>query len=542
MLYNILIFIISIVSAICIFKIIYKDKFDINNKFIILEITFLIIGFLVRLLSIQYIPNGLNVDEASAGYEGFSILNYGIDRHGNHFPVFLESWGGGQNALLSYLMIPFIKLFGLSVLAIRLPMAIIGCISLVLWFGILRKISNEKIARIGLIFFAICPWHIMKSRWGLESNLFPDIILLFSFILIIALQQKNKFLFYLSFAVAGLSAYAYGTSYFFLPIFIIGLMIVLLRKKEIKIVDAILGTLIVGIVSAPIIICVIINKFDLNQINLPFMTIPKLNIMRYENISSIFSGNFLINSINNFIDSVKIVVNQNDNLPWNALDISGITYKTSLIFTIIGIFVSFKNKEKIRYNYIFNIWLIVSILLMVVCDPNINRINIVWIPIIYYTILGISYIVTKIKDIESIIFISYIILFMIFMYEYFNQDYSEYFTFNTSMEQTINYINEINSDNKNVYISNSIKEPYIYCLFYNKYDTNNFIETVRYKDDTQSEFQTVLSFGNYYFEKINSIEKNNIYIIKEDNLKEYEIDENIWNIVKVKDYEVIYEK
>lgn len=47
----------------------------------ILIIIILIIGMLIRIFGIADMPNALNCDEASAGYEAFSILNYGIDRN-----------------------------------------------------------------------------------------------------------------------------------------------------------------------------------------------------------------------------------------------------------------------------------------------------------------------------------------------------------------------------------------------------------------------------------------------------------------------------
>ncbi len=177
--------------------------------FLICIILLFIIGILVRIVGIAEMPNALNCDEASSGYEAFSILNYGIDRTGNRLPVFLESWGGGQNALLSYLMIPFIAILGLNTLSIRLPMAILGCISLIIFYLLLKKITNKKVALVGLAFFVICPWHIMKSRWGLESNLFPDLMLLSVYLLIVGLENNNKILYYLSFVVAGLTAYSY---------------------------------------------------------------------------------------------------------------------------------------------------------------------------------------------------------------------------------------------------------------------------------------------------------------------------------------------
>ena len=55
----------------------------------ILIIAFLIIGAFIRLIDIGKVPNALNVDEASTGYEAYSIMKYGIDRAGNSLPVYL---------------------------------------------------------------------------------------------------------------------------------------------------------------------------------------------------------------------------------------------------------------------------------------------------------------------------------------------------------------------------------------------------------------------------------------------------------------------
>lgn len=119
-----------------------------QNQVKIIVIAIILFGCLIRIFNISNIPNALNCDEASAGYEAYSILNYGIDRNGNFMPSFLVAWGSGQNALLSYVMIPFIKVLGLTTLSVRLPMAILGCISLVIFYLLLKKISNQKIAII----------------------------------------------------------------------------------------------------------------------------------------------------------------------------------------------------------------------------------------------------------------------------------------------------------------------------------------------------------------------------------------------------------
>ena len=159
--------------------------------------------------------------------------------------------------------------------------------------------------------------------------------------------------------IAGLSAYSYGTSYYFLPVFLIPLLLYSYRKKYITMKQGILSLGIVGIVSMPIILYVLINTFELSQINLPFMTIPRLEVNRYQEITSIFSSSFFKNSFSNFWNSFVILITQNDRLPWNSLPFFGTVYLFSLHFTILCIYQIFKKEKKVevKYQFLFTIWL-----------------------------------------------------------------------------------------------------------------------------------------------------------------------------------------
>ena len=118
----------------------------ITNKFKMAVVIVLVIGCLVRLVAIDSLPDGLDCDEASSGYEAYAIGEYGIDRNGKEMPVFLVSWGSGQNALYTYLLIPFIKIFGLNTFSVRLPMALIGCLSLFIFYKLILLLKNKKAA------------------------------------------------------------------------------------------------------------------------------------------------------------------------------------------------------------------------------------------------------------------------------------------------------------------------------------------------------------------------------------------------------------
>src|SRR5579875_3235756 len=86
----------------------------------------LAIGVGFRVAGFPNYPPGLNQDEVSAGYESWSLLQYGTDRWGNPWPAYFPSWGSGQNVLYSYLTIPFIKVFGLTAFSVRIVSLLAG--------------------------------------------------------------------------------------------------------------------------------------------------------------------------------------------------------------------------------------------------------------------------------------------------------------------------------------------------------------------------------------------------------------------------------
>lgn len=280
----------------------------------------LVVGFVARLVALGEYPAGFNQDEASAAYDAYSILKTGYDRNGQFLPVHLIAWGSGQNALYSYLSMPFLAVFGLDVWAFRLPMALIGCLSLFAFWRLLLAMTDRKTALAGLALLAICPWHILKSRWALESNLFPDLLLFGVLFLVIGLQHDRLPPFLAGCGVLGLSSYAYGTAYLFLPVFVLPLLLFLVAKKRLSFRRACAGLGVLAVVALPMMLFVLVNTFGLQAIRLPFMTIPRLPANRMTAMASVFSPEFLRDSIGNFAEASKIAVVQTDGLIWNAMD------------------------------------------------------------------------------------------------------------------------------------------------------------------------------------------------------------------------------
>lgn len=513
-----------------------KKSFLKQNIFSLLSIVVIFVGCFARLIHIDIYPVGLNQDEASSAYDAWSVANYGIGRNGESFPVHFIAWGSGQNALYGYLMIPFIQLFGLSNLAIRLPMALVGCISLVIFYYFMKSAFDKKKAFVFTFIFAIFPWHLMKSRWGLESNLFPDLILWAIYAMYFGIINKKKAFVWLSGILFGISTYSYGTAYFFVPISLLLIYLSLIIAKRITIKQALSHLVIVVIVSLPMILFVIINYFNLDTIKLGPVTIPKLETVRFKEITSLSSG--LTNVFQRFIHNISILCT-NDGILLNYTVPYGLFYNIWLtsLFIIIGLILSIRKHFKSPVYTFMNCLFIASLLLMFFVDGSINRINIIFIPLTFY----IAYGIISFKKWAIIPLIIYLIFFLLLQHYYYT-DYQD--TLNTYMKVGFKEaITEAsNMDYDKLYIDSSIYAPYIFYLMYNEVPTPYYIDNVQ-KSNADGMWQSIDVIDNVYFSIPSSLEEKNVYLFTKDTLrKNKDLYTNIsdFNTKEYNQYVVLY--
>jgi len=176
-----------------------------------------LLGAALRLIQYPTLPPGFNQDEASSAYEAYCLAETGMDRWGNVLPAYFPSWGSGQNVLLSYLLVPVVKLFGLSIFSVRLIPVTLGILTLPLLGWGLRPLGRYP-ALLGMFLVAVVPWHFMMSRWALESNLAPFFMLLGCVLLARGLITNKRRWIVPSLLPFALALYAYGTTVIVLPI------------------------------------------------------------------------------------------------------------------------------------------------------------------------------------------------------------------------------------------------------------------------------------------------------------------------------------
>ena len=122
------------------------SEFPIENRlYKLVLLLFALAAVLVRVYEFGQVPGGFNQDGAMAAVDAKALADYGTDRYGMSYPVHLTAWGYGQmSALLSYLMVPFIKLFGLNPVSARLPQLIVSLLGLAALYFFSRDAFGKR--------------------------------------------------------------------------------------------------------------------------------------------------------------------------------------------------------------------------------------------------------------------------------------------------------------------------------------------------------------------------------------------------------------
>ena len=130
----------------------------------------ILLTVVTRCIGLEKLP--LYWEEVALGFDAYSLLQTGMDHHGNHLPFpHLPSFGDYKPAVYAYVMIPFLALFDLSSFAVRAPSALAGVLTVYFVYQLGRKLVNKNLGLLAAFFLAIQPWALHLSRVGFETNL-----------------------------------------------------------------------------------------------------------------------------------------------------------------------------------------------------------------------------------------------------------------------------------------------------------------------------------------------------------------------------------
>ncbi len=470
--------------------------FQINSRTI--AVILFLAGVLVRVWQFGEIPGGLNQDEAFAGYEAYSLLHYGIDSFGNPFPVYFVSWGSGMNVLESYLMIPFIAVFGLKEWVIRLPQLIVAFFSMPVFYQLLRRLYNDKAALLGLFFLAISPWHILMSRYGLESNLAPGFLLFGLYFFVLGIENSRYYL--LSALFYGLSLYAYATIWAVVPVVLLLQITYTLYVRKFHFDRYVAGAIILlGLFALPLILFLMVNNDILPEIRTACFTVPKMVSYRGNEVS-------LRSMPDNFMRMYGLFVKQNDGLIWNVIPQFGLYYKGIGLLFFIGFVYLLKNAVQSLRTRSFSgsVLLLISffaaVLLGGMIEVNFNRINCIHFCVLAIITVGVYHFIAlfwkEMKLIPMLLLLYFCVSFAAFGHYYFttySQTIARYF--DKGLGDAVVSATEQAGDAE-IFVDDGFYHSIV--LFYSKIPAPEYASTVEYTN-YPAEFLSPASFGNFRF-------------------------------------------
>lgn len=198
-----------------------------------------LLAFLLRAIGLSDYPVGFTADEASFGYDAYSILKTGKDQWGQSFPLAFRSFGDFKLPLYTYLAIPSVAIFGLNEFAVRFPSAIFGTLAVLFTYKMVAVVFRRNIALLAALLLAISSWHISLSRGAFEANLTSFFIPLGIWAFYRGLvKPKWMVVAALSF---GINLFTYHSARFFTPLVVFGLILV--EKKRLLVKDSLKNVL-----------------------------------------------------------------------------------------------------------------------------------------------------------------------------------------------------------------------------------------------------------------------------------------------------------
>lgn len=444
----------------------------------------LAVGILARTWDLGKMPPGLNPDEASIGVEAYYLYKFGIDRNGMSYPVHLISWGSGQNALYAYMIIPFVAAKGLNPESVRFPMMLSGVLSLPLMYYVGKRLFGKKYGLVSMFFMAISPWHIVNTRWAVESNILPFMFLA-GFALFLAAEKKG-ILFIPASIFFSLCLYAYGTAYVAIPVFLLlGVpSAIYLKKVDIKYIIS--GMAFFFVLSIPIALFVLVNTYKLNAIHIGSVTIPRLPVeARYESLAAVFEKEPLKGIASNLAVMFNLLWTQEDDFAWNFVESFGYFYKITFPLAALGLFfllTSLRNiGEKFFEHWLLLAWIIASLLIGIIHPVNLTRINLIFIPILLCMVIGLLNLNKILKYATPVTLAALSVAFILFNLAYHGESYQKRANevFNAGMIPAVKYASG-NNGTASICITEQTRFAYIYTLFVKRPHPSEYLNQIEW--------------------------------------------------------------
>jgi hypothetical protein len=481
--------------------------------------TFIVfVGIFLRIYLVENIPPGLNIDEAAIGYNSYSILKTGLDEHGKFMPLTLESFGDWKLPLYSYVSTIPISIFELSVFSTRLVSIISGIVGIFLIYYISSLLFSKKsISLVSAFLYAVSPWSIFFSRAAYEVNLATTVFLggFLFFLLGTKKARRNRFYLFFSGILFGLTLFAYHSYIIFMPLFVIFLSFYSFKRIRKKIMFLIIPFTVFVFVSG-------VSSYSGGLDKFTTTTVLNNNQIVYERVDKFrkdtVSHPIIFDKIHTRYLGVPYEILQNYLLSFSPeflfdkggeklvhnLDGFGNLYIVDAFLILAGLIGLFYFKEKNKSLIIAWVFICPIPSALTVDAPNSTRLFILMPAFVLLSSYGVWVVYSLMyKKILGRIFLGALVFIFMINFLFFLNLYFIHFQYNRAIFWRSGYeklpviANEYSD--KKIVMQGVYDYPYIYFLFFNKYDPDKFRREVVYYPKTKEGFKYVKSFGRYRF-------------------------------------------
>ncbi len=463
-------------------------RLRINHSAVLIFI--LLTAFLLRITYITLVPPSLNWDEASLGYNAYSVLKTGKDEWGRVMPVSFEAFGDYKLPGYVYTLVPFIAVFGLNDTAVRLPSILFGSLSIVLLYLLVSEITKEKKwAVLSALLLMISPWHFFLSRVALEANLALSFFLAGVFLLI---KGINKPVFLIpSSLIFGLSIFTYNSARIFVPLFLIAFVI--LNKNKLKInKSSVLSVLIFTAFLAVGFYLAVFQDSSARYYWVRILDEGAINYLEQSRNNSSYSTlvtnliynkpvyfvlNFFLNYLKHF--SVQFLAIAGGSNYQFSVQNMGLMYLIEFPFLLFGFFKMLKTK----IGWIFLIWFLLAPIPSALTReaPHVLRSIFMLGALQVITAFGMIRFVELFKKqaVRRFLTASVLILISINFIYYLKVYFKEYpvgysQSWQYGYKEAVDIVNQKYANYPRIFFSKKYGEPHLFYLFYSKYDPQKY--------------------------------------------------------------------
>jgi len=494
-------------------------------KQIVLLCCIIFLAAFLRFYQLGTIAPSLTWDEVAWGYNAYSLGIDGRDEFGRFLPVdYLESFGDFKPPMYAYLTVIPVKLFGLTEFAVRFPSAFFGTLTVLLAYFLTKRIFyqskfSEYYALLTSGLLAVSPWHSMLSRAAFEANV-ATFFLVAGVWLFLEAAQRKSWLLVLSATAFVFSCYTFNTARIVAPLLVLCLTAAywkqLMTMKKVVITATIVG-LVLLMPAVPFLLSPQ-AKLRFQEVNI-FSNLAVIERTNQEiaNDNNVWWSKILHNRrlaygveyLDHYFDnlSFSFLFIKGDGNPKFSTQALGQLYLFELPFLLFGTLFLFRKREK--NWWLIPAWLLIGIIPAATAreTPHALRIE-TTLPmfqiLVAYGIVQAAVLLkhTKTFKIFAVCFLIFAASNIVyFIEEYFTHYAKEYSSeWQYGYKDAIDYMSHVEKNYSSIYLTKELGRPYIYTLFYKKYDPGQFRKEAVIQREALG-FVTVKSFNKYYFDK-----------------------------------------